>query len=171
MPSYPPDIMDRVVENLLFRNIVSNEQVAEAYKKRETLHKLGVTQPAWRILAMSPDVNRDNAYAVAAQCFSYKDIVKPEQELKDFITNIKPVFSGEQWRHMCLLGVLPVNWLNRTNGRQRWVFGAYDPTSKEIHQLARAFSRYAYEVRFASHSLVTRLVRHVYPLRNEKRNR
>ncbi len=168
IPSYPPDVPDRVLEHLLGENLLTNNDVATAYRKRRALHALGSTPPVWRLLALNPGLDKEQIYETAAEVYGYKKVAVSRTELIAFVRSIVDRFSEMQWRRLGMLGVVPVGKVESDQYPTRWVFGTFDPTIREAHQLARDSSANHYEMQYVSHALVAELIAEVFLTRLEK---
>jgi hypothetical protein len=165
--SFPPDVHDKVCEDLVSRNVINGGDVAAAYRKRRALHALGSTQPVWRILALNPALDKEQIYATAADMHGYKTVQTDRLELIQFVRRIVDRFSELQWRKLGMLGIVPIGTIESPRYPTRWVFGTFDPTIREAHQLARDCSANHYEMRYLSHGLVAELIAEVFLTRLE----
>jgi hypothetical protein len=166
--SFPPDVHDTVRETLIARNLVTKGDIAAAYRKRRALHALGSTQPVWRILALNPALDKEKIYTVAAEVLGYKTAAGDRLDLIPFVRSIVRRFSEAQWRKLGMLGVVPVGTIESDRYPTRWVFGTFDPSIREAHQLARDCSANHYEMRYLSHALVAELIAEVFLSRLER---
>ncbi|MEZ4699341.1 MAG: hypothetical protein R2834_03340 [Rhodothermales bacterium] len=165
--SFPPDVQDKVCEELISRRLVNQGDVAAAYRKRRALHTLGSTQPVWRIMALNPALDKEQIYAIAADMHGYKTVSASRLDLIQFVRSIVDRFSEMQWRKLGMLGVVPVGTIESDLYPTRWVFGTFDPTIREAHQLARDCSANHFELRYLSHATVAELIAEVFLTRLE----
>lgn len=160
--SSPPEMLDPVVEEALVRKLVTSKQVADAWLKRRTMYGMGKQHPVWRWLAIQDDVDGEALFRIAAKCYDYKCLEVSFDHLKEFVQRIIPCFSGDQWKMMVRVGLIPVKRTSQRGISTLWNFAANDPTSKVIHNIARQYVGKHYELLQADRKLIASLFAEVY---------
>ncbi|MFW5973580.1 MAG: hypothetical protein ACOCTG_06270, partial [Bacteroidota bacterium] len=102
----PLDLRDRVAIMLLFKQIVTVEQVADTWRQWR-LKKKTEREALWRMLARRPEVDRDAIFAEAAEVYAYPEFEVSVEDAIAVVRLCRRLFNENQWQYMRRSGVLP----------------------------------------------------------------
>ncbi len=162
------NLRDRVVVRLLSKGIVSEEQVRSAWDEWRRMRREGMKVSLWRMLTITPDVDRDAIYAEAANVYAFEEIAIVSEDSIAFIQDIRDTFSEEEWDEMIEYFVVPINkGRDQNTGEPRWTFATHDPTRAEVHQLLKRLEIRRFELAYAPESAIANLITEAFLSKNE----
>src|SRR5690625_113763 len=164
----PLDLRDRVVIMLLFKQVVSVEQVQETWVAWRREQRAGSKEMLWRAVARRDDVDREAVYAEAAEVYAFETHqLNVDQALKviDGLQSARK-FTEADWQRMRDLGILPIK-VQQVDGQPRYVFGAYDPSASQVQQFAKHLKIGIVELVYVPESTIKALVIDAFAPRNE----
>ncbi|MFP4229069.1 MAG: GspE/PulE family protein [Salinivenus sp.] len=156
---------DRVVEMLLRRGQVDEEQVRLAMKRRDNQHP---DAALWRVLATIDGVDTDVVYERAARIYAFK-VVDLEEQSPDleFIKSMIESFEEDDQERLMDLGVVPYRRERRRDGGRTVHFLTHDPMRPQVHQAVRRLGLNSFELQYAPESVVNELISDALPRDNE----
>ena len=155
--SFPTaELRDRVAIMLLFKQKVTQQDVARAWALREAhLEENDDARELWRFLTELPSVNREDIFAEAASSYAF-DAAEVEQDAAiAFVEARQDDFTDEQWRQMRDLLLIPVTQhAMKSSGEQQLIFVTHDPTRKGLRRDIRDMGVKHFDIKYAPESLV-----------------
>src|SRR5690625_2859160 len=164
----PLDLRDRVVIMLLFKQVVSVEQVQETWVAWRREQRAGSKEMLWRAVARRDDVDREAVYAEAAEVYAFETHQLNVDEALKVIDGLQSArkFTEADWQRMRDLGILPIK-VQQVDGQPRYVFGAYDPSASQVQQFAKHLKIGIVELVYVPESTIKALVIDAFAPRNE----
>lgn len=154
------DLRDRVVAQLLSKEVVREEQVEAAWHQWNDAEPSGAL---WRVVARQPGVEAEDVFAEAAGVYAFKSARSILYRSRAFLRSRRGRFSLRQRRHLVTLGVLPVKIDETTGQAPCWVFATHDPARPAVHTLLAELDVPAYELRYAPATPVRTLLAEGFP--------
>jgi type IV pilus assembly protein PilB len=156
---------DRVVEMLLRRGEVDEEQVRIAKQRRDEQHPEAAL---WRVLATLDEVDEATVYGRAARIYAFEvvDLDERDPDL-DFVRSRIESFEEEVQERLLDLGVVPYRQERGRDGRRTVYFLTHDPMRPEVHRTVRQLGVGNFELQYAPETAVNTLVSEALPRDNE----
>ena len=150
------ELRDRVVIMLLFKQKVTQQHVAQAWKLREAhREENGEDRDLWRFLTELSTVNRGDIFAEAASSYAFETAEVTTDDAIAFVKAHEDDFSDEQWRQMRDLVLIPVAQHEmKSSGEQQLIFATHDPTRKGLRRDVRSMGVKHFDIKYAPESLV-----------------
>ncbi len=162
----PLDLRDRVTIMLLFKQIVTTDQVAESWRQWRSSEEARARGPLWRLIAARNDVDRERIFQEAAEVYAFKEHRVSADEAMLVIRAARRSFREKEWRLMQRAFVFPVARHTLPNGSYKWIFGAFDPTHPDIQQFMKAHVGTG-ELAYVPESVIRALSQEIASSRNE----
>jgi type IV pilus assembly protein PilB len=162
----PLDLRDRVAIMLLFKQIVTIEQVESVWSEQKQ-QPVDKREQLWRMLTRQPGVDRDKVYAEAAEVYAFGAYDVDMENALEVIASLRKKIKEIDWQMLRRVGLIPVAQARQPDGTPRYIFGAYDPTHPEIQRYARSQRVGHIEVVYVSEATINALIIEAFPVRNE----
>jgi len=157
---------DRVVEMLLRRSVVTQEQ-AEAAEEKKSENQSDTA--LWRVLARLEGVDQEAVFEGAARIYAFEvaDLDEHPPDT-DFIRSIVDSFSEEQQERLLDLGVVPFRGgPDGSSAVDEICFITHDPMRPDVHRTVRQLNLDRFELRYAPEADVNELIAESFPQDNE----
>ncbi len=159
---------DRVVERLLQRSVVTEAQVRKAYEAWQEDPGTGSRPPLWRMLTMTPEVDRDLIFAEAARVYAFEEMDIDQEHVVAFLDRRREAFDEGEWDRMIALGLLPAGTdRDPLSGEPRWTFVTHDPARPEVHQALEQLKVPRFAIFYARERTIRAVINTAFQKRNE----
>lgn len=157
---------DRVVGMLLRKEIVDQQQIANAQRERE---RKGSKELLWRVLAGLSTVDAEAVYAEAASVYAFKfaDLEKVALDVA-FARSVMDTFSEDKRETMLDMRVLPFQAaMEGRTGAIKLIFITHDPTHPDLNRFMQDMKLERFELQYAPESVVKAFIQEAFPRKNE----
>jgi type IV pilus assembly protein PilB len=161
-------IADRVVQRLVRKELITEEQLNDSLDEWQRLRTEGYKVPLWRVVSLDPRVDRERIYREAADVYAFEEASISYREALAFVEAIAEQFEGPHLDRMIELFVIPVAQVAESRtGEVRWIFVTHDPTRPEVHRLLQDLRLRRFELRYTSESFISELITEGFLSKNE----
>lgn len=159
-------VQDRVVQALLRRGQVTDEQVVEATRARSSL---GARTPLWRALASIRGVDRNLVFAQAAATYAFRIAPVEDREPEaEFVKTVMESFPEELREELIDLRAAPYAYAqDQPSGILKLVFITEDPMRPELQKAVNALELERFELCYAPAAAVDKVIEEAFPRKNE----
>jgi type IV pilus assembly protein PilB len=162
----PLELRDRVSIMLLFKQVVTIEQVEEVWRQQRGTPESS-RDPLWRCLVRRTDVDREKIYAEAAEVYAFGSYDVTVEDAVAVIATLRKKIRESDWQLLRKIGLMPVAQAAQVDGTVRYVFGAYDPANPQVQRYVRRQKISHVELVYVPEATINALVIEAFPVRNE----
>ena len=159
-------VQDRVVQALLRRGAVTEDQVAAAEAVRKDG---GGRTPLWRALVDVDGVDRERVFEQAAATYAFRLAPVQDREPEvEFAKTVIESFESAVGDKLVKLGCIPYAYAqDQASGILKLVFITEDPMRPELQRVIDGLELEKFEVCYAPGSVVDAVIAEAFPRKNE----